>query len=483
MKILTRYVIRAHIGPFVFAFTALTGLIFLNAVAQRLDDLAGRGLGPGVIGEFFLLSLPHVVALTFPMSILVATLYAFSDLTGNSEVAAISAGGIHPARLIVPLLGVGLALAGTVFFFNNRVLPEANHRLSSLLTDISSKSPTFQLDEEVINEIHTGDDSRYFLRARSIDSETQELDDVTIFDLSETGESRTITAERGRMAVTPDRRDLYLTLEDGTMFQVASDDPGSFQRLSYETHVLPLRGVFGELERRASGGASEREMTIAMLRAEVESQRTQLAAVAEESRRASMKAVDLALGREIAPETEPSSESAGAEALPPAATQEPEIDPTVLVDNVAGTHRINESRWGVYRLSSYRYLVEIHKKWAIAVACIIFLLLGPPLAMRFPRGGVGLVIAASVGIFFLYWVGLIVGEELADRGRVDPALAMWTPNLILSVWAAFLLSNVAGRISTNRGSGWSELMIRIRATLDALSRRRASATPLDAEGS
>ena len=112
MKILTRYVVRAHIGPFLFAFIALTGLIFLNAIATRLDDLAGKGLGLAVIGEFAVLSLPHVVALTFPMSILVATLYAFSELTANSEVAAVAAGGIHPLRLVLPLVGVGVVLAG-----------------------------------------------------------------------------------------------------------------------------------------------------------------------------------------------------------------------------------------------------------------------------------------------------------------------------------------------------------------------------------
>jgi lipopolysaccharide export system permease protein len=478
MKILTRYIIRAHVGPFVFAFSALTGLIFLNAVAQRLDNLAGRGLGLSVIGEFFVLSLPHVVALTFPMSILVATLYAFTDLTGNNEVAAISAGGIHPARLIVPLIAVGLGLGATVFYFNNRVLPEANHRLSSLLTDISSKSPTFQLREEVVNEIHTGDENRYFLRARTIDSETQELTGVTIFDLDANGDQRTITAEHGRMEVTPDRRDLYLTLTNGTILEVPDDDPGTFQRLSYQTQILPMKGVFQQLERQASDGFSDREMTIAMLHQEVGEQRRQLRTVEDETQRTSANAVEVAL-RGLTP-----AEMAGAPQRIPAygdsvgaaedgspAQINPQISPSRLVDDVSGIQRINFSRWETYRLSASRYLVEIHKKYAIAMACIIFLLLGPPLAMRFPQGGVGLVIAASVGIFFLYWMGLIGGEELADRGKVDPALAMWAPNLILSVWAAFLLSNVAGRISTNRGSAWTEFLVRMRGLFARFARR------------
>lgn len=479
MKTLTRYIIRAHVGPFVFAFSALTGLIFLNAVAQRLDDLAGRGLGLAVMGEFFILSLPHVVALTFPMSILVATLYAFSDLTGSNEVAAISAGGIHPVRLIVPLIAVGLGLGGTVFYFNNRVLPEANHRLSSLLTDISSKSPTFSLREEVVNEIHTGDENRYFLRTRSIDSETQELADVTIFDLAANGDQRTITAERGQMAVTPDGRDLYLTLENGTILEVPEDEPGTFQRLSYRTQVLPLKGVFQELQRQDSDGFSDREMTVAMLRDEVRQQREGLASVADDSRRAATNAVEVAL-RGLTPAEFASApqrislsggDAGGTDVPSTEPGPGPQITTSQLTDDLAGVQRVNLSRWDVYRLTAARYLVEIHKKWAIATACIIFLLLGPPLAMRFPQGGVGLVIAASVGIFFLYWMGLIGGEELADRGKVNPALAMWAPNLILLLWSALLLNNVAGRISTNRGSAWSELVTRVRGVFTRLGSR------------
>ncbi len=73
--------------------------------------------------------------------------------------------------------------------------------------------------------------------------------------------------------------------------------------------------------------------------------------------------------------------------------------------------------------------MEIHKKYAIAFACIVFVLIGAPLAVRFPRGGVGMVITASVVIFALFWASLIGGETLADKGYVSPALAMWLPEL------------------------------------------------------
>lgn len=453
MNILTRYVIRSHIGPFIFALSAVTGLLFLNAVAQRLEDLAGKGLGLGVIGEFLLLSLPHIVALTFPMAILVAVLYAFAELTSQNELAAMASGGIHPGRLLVPLFGVGVILSLLMFGFNDRILPETNHRLSNLLGDIGSKSPTFELREEVVNEVFTGDDSRYFLRARTIDPATNRLTEVTIFDLGRPGQHRTIVADSATMAFTPDGADLVLTLRDGTVYETADDRPGSFQRLDFATQFLPLRGVGAEMERRVGGGGrSDREMTIVLLQERVDENLAQLASLAESSRALSMETLEQALGHHGAPPADDQIQ------VPPSAG----VLVDHLVDNVAGMHRINDTRWEVYRLASYRYRVEIHKKYAIAFACLIFVMLGPPLAIRFPQGGVGMVIAASVGIFFFYWMGLIAGERFADRGQVDPVLGMWAPNLILLIPTLFLLKGIGKKISTGRTAGFGEFYGRMR---------------------
>ena len=64
MKIINRYVLKEHVGPFVFALSALTSLLLLQYIARRFGDLVGRGLSWQVIVKFFLLSLPFTVAMT-----------------------------------------------------------------------------------------------------------------------------------------------------------------------------------------------------------------------------------------------------------------------------------------------------------------------------------------------------------------------------------------------------------------------------------
>ncbi len=113
---------------------------------------------------------------------------------------------------------------------------------------------------------------------------------------------------------------------------------------------------------------------------------------------------------------------------------------------------------------------QIHKLFAIAVACVIFVFLGAPIALRFPRGGVGMVLGVSLGAFAIYYIGLIAGEPLAQRGTLSPFLAMWASNIVFGIVGVFLLSRLGRESSTSRGGYLSELA-------DAMRRRLASLRP------
>ena len=116
--------------------------------------------------------------------------------------------------------------------------------------------------------------------------------------------------------------------------------------------------------------------------------------------------------------------------------------------------------------------VELHKKFAISVACVVFVLIGAPVALRFPRGGVGLVIGVSLAVFAVYYVGLIAGETLADRGIVPPALAMWAANIILTVVGLLMLARIGREGATARGGDMSDLLDALKGLLQVSRFRR-----------
>lgn len=129
------------------------------------------------------------------------------------------------------------------------------------------------------------------------------------------------------------------------------------------------------------------------------------------------------------------------------------------------------------RRSENAYEVEIQKKFALAAACFVFLLLGAPIALRFPRGGVGLTIGVSLVVFALYYVGLIAGESLARRGIVPPFLSMWGANIIFTALALWMLSRMGKENTSGRGGDLRDLLDSIRSRLTPARRRRTAAAP------
>lgn len=469
MKILTRYLLRAHVGPFLFAFAALTGVITINTLARRLADLAGKGLPTDVVLEFFVLSLPATIALTFPMAVLVSVLYTFSNLAADNEITALKASGVDLKRLLLPLfVAAGLIAAGMVWF-NDRVLPEANHRWSRLIIDIGRKSPLFVMREQTINRISTSDGRSFYLRAAQIDPMTNEMRDVVIYDVSQPRVSRTVYADSGVMAFNSDRTDLLLTLYDGHLREINMDEPGLFQRVEFREQMRRIPGVANafQMDRSGEGYRGDREMTVAMMQGRVDTLRQTLRDVKQEAYHTARAEVARITGTSPRPE---SAEDAPFSVTPPA-------DPVLASRQVHDNLSTSVSRIDDLRRQIREYRVEVQKKYAIAAATLVFVLVGAPLAVRFPRGGVGMVIAVSLLIFAVYYVGLIGGETLADEGYLTPTGAMWAINTLMLGLGVWGVARMGSELSTARGSAWDERIERVRGWVSRArprGRRRAS---------
>ena len=583
MKLLTRYILREQIGPLVFALSSLTALLLLQQVAKQFGNLVGKGLGWDVIGEFFLLSIPFIIAMTMPMGVLVAVLYAFSRLTAENEITALRASGISVMRLVRPAIYFGATLGLLMLLFNDQVLPRSNHRLRTLQTDIARKKPTFALREQVINEVMPG---KLFLRN---------------FDDPE--RRKTIYSDSGVMGMTPDQKDLQMTLHDGYMQQIPRDNLGELTRLYFRTDLVRVRGVGNRFEQTEKDDyKSEREMSVCEMSKGLEDGNQDLdqaratlantlvaathylatgeqlppvkapkpkvrltagglycklampifgnASIADtDTTVAAPKAPMAAIGAKGAsvaaatpaamPTTTPSTPAALAKkpkatavasappssgvrpmhgfrappssgaAVPryppssgiaqgmgvplssgitpttaaaamlqqrtpaaphgrgfdaPAGVPSPVASPAYLLSSAAQIE-VMKARVHDSEVTMSRYSVEIQKKFALAAACVVFVLLGAPIGIRFPRGGVGLVIGVSIAVFALYYVGLIVGEDLANKLILDPVIAMWMANVLFTVVGVFGLVRVQRSGGSARGGDTSELLDSIRTWL------------------
>ena len=510
MRLLSRYLLRQLAAPFAFALAAQTSLMLLSQIAKKFGALVGKGLPWTVIGEVFALSLPFIIAMTLPMAVLLAVLYTFSHLAADNEITAMRASGISAYQVLMPVLIWGACMAAFNFAFVDQVLPRSNARLRALLIDIGRKKPTFELREQVINEVPP---SQYFLRASRIDAATGKMRGVTIYDVGGEASRRIIYADSGSMAYAEGQTDLSLRLYDGSIHQYRPAEPTRFQLTYFSVNDIRVKNVYDQLQRNTSESIrGDREMSTCEMLEVIRDSRQQQEEAREERSLLVVNDLRLLLNLPrvesaqvpppkahatycgwlksfenlILPKTA-KAQSSAQQPAPPARSKPRQgaapPKPTVKAAPVPLKPALRPPSPPRIRLSSWseatsaadrvreadrkadRYEVEVHKKWAISLACVSFVIVGIVMALRFPRAGIGLVIGGGLAVFSIHYVGLTAGESLADRGLVSPWVAMWTPNIVLTVLGILGLVRVSRESGSTRGGDFQEILDGVRHQL------------------
>ena len=544
MKIVSRYVVREHIGPLAFALTALTSLLMLQYVARQLANLAGKGLAARTIAEFFVLSLPFTIAMTLPMAVLIATLHAFGRMASENEITAFKANGVRVRTLMAPVLFCALLLSLVMVWFNDQVLPAANHRLRILQQNILATTPTLALRDQVINQLRPS----FFMRVARTDAATNKMWDVDIYDLSRGTERRTIYADSGRFSLAENKQDMQLQLYDGFSQELVKGDPRRLQRSYFRTQSIWVRDVGRDFQNSDSDGSkSDREMSVCEMQRRYSARSLEYARAREEyisiasqqlkpgesgvsvprerprkvalatfycstlPSLASLVGVKTAQAQtsvtNLPSASSPDTQNSDARVQPPAivpsvpanvqqavplpvppavqvpnpAVQPPPATPPVVPPavppatppavvgghpagtmlpapspdpaQIAGASEAAALQMNIARSELDSLNVEIQKKFALSFACLVFVLFGPPIALRFPRGGVGVTLGVGIVVFGLYYICLMGGETLSDRGQLPPAVSMWIANVLFALVGIALMWRVESITDGSRGGG------------------------------
>lgn len=428
MLILWRHILRAHAVPFVFSVLILMAIFTLQFIMKFMDQLAGKGLSAGVIVEVIVLNLAWMVVLAVPMSVLVATLMAFGTLSATNEITAMRAGGVSLYRMMVPVAAASLVVFYLLLRFNNEVLPDANHKAVALSRDIQRKKPTLSIVPGLFSQDITG----YTILARKTFEHSNDLEGVTIFDNTRPEVHATITAQRGVVSFSPDYSKLIMDLFDGEIHELYQQGTGHYRTIRFERHRIAMNAEGFDFRRSQESAfqRGDRELSAQDMMRRVDS----LATLRRQHERAMADFLTAELTN-LLDSPRPSDA---------ARTQIPGLHAAVshgaMIKNTLQSHlfRIRE-----YRRVEREYRVEIHKKYAIPVACVIFVLIGAPLGIMARRGTFGVAASLSLGFFLIYWACLIGGEKLADRGLVDPWLGMWIANIGLGVLGVYLTFRMA----------------------------------------
>ncbi len=455
-------ILKRHIGPFIFCFCTLMFLLLMQFLILYIDLLIGKGLPLGVILELIITNLASMVVLAVPMAVLVASLMAYGKITELNELTAIRAAGINPIHVINPVLVASILLSIFLMWFSNDILPDANQRARSLFIDIRLKKPGFDLKE---NEFYDGIDNYTFL-VKEITNESDSLRDVTIYQHPTRNRKEAyIKAEKGRLASKQSGQTLTLFLNDGSVLRkLDRRQKGKLIDVFEETHFDRYRISFDlsdlafSRSNPADRSRNDRTMNIQAMSSVVDSLNNQI----EKQKNHIIKNKNYIYPTLSRLNTGDKRESELKQSETDTTDLPYESNYLVLQELESKSEQLRLHDIGLMKLRNYKsfiedvvsdtewrlekiaqYLVEIHKKFSIPIACIVFVLLGAPIGMYTKKGNLGY--AALIGTVFLtfYWISIIQGEKMADRLFISPFTGMWLSDIVLGAVGLIMVISIS----------------------------------------
>ncbi len=425
-----KYILKAHIGPFLFALAVLIFLFLFQFIMRTIEQLVGKGLSLWVITQLIVLNLAWIVTLAVPMAVLVSTLMAFGSLSSANEITIMRASGISLYKLMLPVMIMAVLLVYLMVLFNNDVLPEANHQAKILLGDISRTKPTFFLEPGKFTEELT--DTKILVKKTFENS--NRLEDIYIYDYTKPNERNLIIAKSGDIGFTSDFKNIVMNLENGEIHQLNNQNfADKYRKIEFTKHRL-IFSAEGFGFQKSSENAfirGDRELSAEAMRYIVDS----LNSVIYKNKQYTYKDIS-GIVKKFSEYKFPDT---AVKVNVPINSQDTSM---ILYKRLSGISSQMKSS-GIFEEQVGEqvdtYLVEIYKKYSIPFACIIFAMIGAPLGYRVKRGGFGIAAGLSLAFFLVYWIGLIGGEKLADRNMLSPFLGMWLINILLGIFGLYLI--------------------------------------------
>jgi len=427
MKILNRYILTAHIPPFIFSILIITFILILETIPRIVEMVIDKDISVWVVLELIFLNLAWMLALSIPMAVLVATLLTFGRLTADSEIIAIKSSGINPLRILIPLMIAAGVLTYGMIQFHDKVLPELNHKARLLTGDIRSMRPTLTFRPGIFITSISG----YIILINKIDHITSEVEGVRISETRDPKNPRIIIAKSGLMKFIDNGQTVQFTLYDGEVHMLNSEDPSNYRKLDFTEQLINISGVGSELKRSESSFRSDREMNIARMTETVKRAEDAIKPFRERINRSVKNKFDFLFDDSLVyPEDSTITDSSALAFL--------KVDLKGIQRKLRReVKQINEQNKLINK-----YEIEIQKKYSIPAAAFAFILIGAPLGILSRKGGMGITVSISLLIFTIYWAFLIGGEDLSDRGLIDPFWGMWTANILIGGVGLYLLIKV-----------------------------------------
>lgn len=449
IKRLDLFMLQTFLPLFLMTFFICLFIVMMQFLWMRIDELVGKGLGIDVIAELFFYAALSMVPLALPLAILLASLMTFGNLGEKFELTAMKASGVSLLRTMAPLTILMGLIATGAFFFQNDVIPVAQTKMWTLLFSIRQKSPELEIPEGVFYDQIPG----YNIYVESKNRETGVLHDMMIYDVSRGFDNASIIlADSGHMSITPDKTHLFLRLWNGESFENLKDASANmrnvpYRRESFDTKEIMLKfdANFNRMDeqgmRNQYVGKNMKE-----LRASIDSITMRVDSMGDSYGRSIRETpyFNLSYYRTVYGDSGPVQVRQADVAM-----KKPLDIDSVFRGSTSGyaLNYLNQALAKAQRMKQeYEYKSftmvddqknirvharELHQKFTLSFACIIFFFIGAPLGAIIRKGGIGMPLVISVFLFIFYYIIDSTGKKLAKDGTLEVWEGMWLSSAVL----------------------------------------------------
>ncbi|RZF59454.1 LptF/LptG family permease [Sphingobacterium corticibacterium] len=448
MKKIHLLILQAFIRPFMVCFCIVMFVLLMLFLFKYIDDLIGKGFEWYVLMELIGYQCAVQLSMALPLSMLLSSIMTFGNLGESYELVAIKAAGFSLRKAMTPLIVLVTLFAGGSFLFSDYILPVVNLKMGSLLWDVRNKKADFLIKPGIFNKSIPG----YSIRAKNKSEDGTILYDLMIYD-HRTGNAanNVLLAKEGFMHNSADNNYMILRLRDGVRYEESRVKNAK----RYDPRQQFTRFRFAETEQKFDMEAFQMKRTdeslfkshhsmlnLKQLKLYTDSNRLQLDSIS----------------RQILSETQSYvsyfSPYYRADTVQQATVKEfrdfvtdyvPEDQRRGIISNALSQAQqmnsvleMKDIEFRAFADRDIRYHIEFHRKFTLAVSCLLLFAIGAPLGAIIRKGGLGLPVVVAIIFFLIYHIISTMAEKAAKDGSMDPLIGMWMAIIVLTPLAAFL---------------------------------------------
>lgn len=450
MKILDKYLLKSFLITFTTVFVILFFIFILQTVWLFITELAGKDLDFIMIVKFLLFSMPRIIPLVLPLSVLLASIMTFGSFSENYELAAMKSSGISLQRCFRTLVVFIFLLSIVAFMFANNVIPYAEYKFMSFRRNIAQVKPALAIAEGQFNTVGI-----YNIKVNKKSGDKGNfLSGVTIHKKSLMGDGNktVIKAKTGELISNEESNLLQLVLKDGYYYEDVTPKKyedrekmpfvkSSFRRDIINIDLSKLNTTTVEDTKDAN---TKGMLDVSELRYTIDSLSKNRATEAKSFSENINQKVAIPLLSASTTTKDTVKKTKKINTKDPLAIFTDDEKATVYKNALANTQSTIQSIDGTLsdlklkqkNINSHEFV--IYEKFVIAFACFLMFFIGAPLGAIIRKGGIGLPIVFAVLIFITFHFINTFGKRISQEEGLTPFMGAWMSSIILTPLAILL---------------------------------------------